>query len=301
MDPSIGRLVDSCNDQSQPRKVVGMHHTTTRSQKWLAVLGAAIVIGLIASLTSPSRAADLPATTTATAQKSGFRLTFQMPALLKRLNSTATNPKTSAPSQDVVDELREIYRQNGLAMPPMTLQELAKQKDQANISAVKTIQHLAPAALPKAPPIDFISTSQAAATTAASLVPTPDPTHVQAVLKRFRQRKQIDGRPHRGGLKGFCPVALKDRQELVDARPEFNTIHQGRMILFSSKTAKTNFLARPDAYLPVAGGLDVVSVHRRRPSIGQLDHATWYHGRLYLFATKANLLEFQQQPDRFER
>jgi hypothetical protein len=73
------------------------------------------------------------------------------------------------------------------------------------------------------------------------------------------------------------------------------------MILFSSKAAKTKFVARPDTYLPVAGGLDVVTAHRRRPSMGQLDHATWYHGRLYLFATKANLLEFQQQPDRFER
>ncbi len=280
-----------------------MHHTTTRNQKRLAVLGTAIVIGLIASLTSLSRAADLPATTSATAQKSGFRLTLQMPALLKRLTRTATNPKTSAPSQDVVDELREIYRQNGLAMPPMTFQELAKQKDPANNTSVKTVQHLAPAALPKAPPIEFISATQAtpAPTLAPALAPTPDPTHVQATLRRFRQRQQIDGRRHRGGLKGFCPVALKDRQELVDGRPEFNAIHQGRIILLSSKTAKTEFLARPDAYLPVAGGLDVVSVHRRKSSMGQLDHAAWYRGRLYLFVTKANLLEFQQQPDRFER
>jgi YHS domain-containing protein len=278
-----------------------MHHTTTRNQKWSAVLGTAIVIGLITSLTSSSRAADLPAKTTATAQKPGFRLTLQMPALLKRLTRTATNRKTSAPSQDVVDELREIYRQNGLAMPPMTLQELAKQKDPANNTSVKTIQHLAPAALPEAPPIEFIFTSQLAPTPAPALAPTPDPTHVQATLRRFRQRQQIDGRRHRGGLKGFCPVALKDRQELVDGRPEFNAVHQGRMILFSSKTAKTEFLARPDAYLPVAGGLDVVSVHRRQPSMGQLDHATWYRGRLHLFVTKANLLEFQQQPDRFER
>ncbi len=299
MDPSIGRLVDSCNDQSQPRKVVGMHHATTRSQKWLAVLGTAIVIGLVASLASPSRAADRPATTTATAQKSGFRLNVRMPALLKQLTRTATNQMTSAPSRDVVDELREIYRQNGLAMPPMTLEELAKHKNQANNTSIITVQHLAPAALPIAPPIDFIPTSQAPPTPA--LAPTPDPTHVQATLRRFRQRQQIDGRRHRGGLKGFCPVALKDRQELVDSRPEFNAVHQGRMILFSSKTAKTAFLARPDAYLPVAGGLDVVSVHRQQPTMGQLDHATWYHGRLHLFATKANLLEFQQQPDRFDR
>ena len=51
----------------------------------------------------------------------------------------------------------------------------------------------------------------------------------------------------------------------------------------------------------MAGGTALVSASHRRPRMGQLDFATWYKGRLYLFATKANLAEFQQQPDRFDR
>jgi len=271
----------------------------TQTGKWQSVRRTTLGICLGACLLSPSLAADQPAQPA----KSTFRLTFPVPSLLKGLAAQPTPPQKTAPSDAVVEELREIYRQNGLAMPPMTLEGLdRRQQGLETPSTVKPTEHLvpaAPAALPPMPAIKFLPT--ALDTPASAPTPIPNPTHVQATLKRFHQREQINGRRHRGGLKGFCSVALKDRRELVDARPEFNATHKGRMILFSSKDARTAFLARPEAYLPVAGGTDLVSASRRRPRMGQLDHATWYKDRLYLFATKANLAEFQQQPDRFGR
>ena len=94
---------------------------------------------------------------------------------------------------------------------------------------------------------------------------------------------------------------MKDQCKLIKARSEFSVPHQGRVIKLSSAQARTAFLAQPKSYLPVAGGTDLVSASQQNPLMGQLDHATWYRGQLFLFATKANLLEFQQQPDRFAR
>ena len=293
-----------------------MLRKTTRTGTWLSVCGAMLGICLGACLTRPSLAENPSRKTSKTAKlakktQSTFRLTFPVPTLLKRLAAGPAPAPQPAPSDAVVEELREIYRQNGLAMPPMTLEGLdRRQQGLATPSRVTPTEHLAPAAPPALPPMPSVKFLPGALDTPKlapkpkprpTLHPTPNPTHVQATLKQFRQREQINGRRHRGGLKGFCPVALKDRRELVDGRPEFNATHQGRMILFSSGTARTAFLARPEAYLPVAGGTDLVSASHRRPRMGQLDFATWYKGRLYLFATKANLAEFQQQPYRFDR
>ena len=276
-----------------------MLRTTTRTRQLLSVYATTLGICLGSCLAGNSFADD-PAPKTA---KSTFRLTFPVPALFKRLAAQPASTPRSAPSDAVVEELREIYRQNGLAMPPMTLEGLDRR--QQGLTTPRTVtptEHIvpaAPAALPPMPAIKFLPGNLD--TPGLAPKPTPNPTHVQAILKQFRQREQINSRRHRGGLKGFCPVALKDSRELVDGRPEFNATHQGRMILFSSRKARTAFLARPEAYLPVAGGTDLVSASRRRPRRGQLDFATWYQGRLYLFATRANLAEFQRQPDRFGR
>ena len=86
----------------------------TRTGDCLSILGTTVGICLGACLLRPSVANDQPTA----APASGFRL----PALLKRLSST---PATrTIPSDAVVDELRELYRQNGLPMPPMMLKDL---------------------------------------------------------------------------------------------------------------------------------------------------------------------------------
>ena len=199
-------------------------------------------------------------------------------------------------------ELREIYRQNGLAMPPMTLEDLnRRQQAIGKPVTVEPIQHLAPVLVPPAPAVDFAPLLIARPSLAPTPTPTPNPTHVQAIVEQHRQHKQITGRGYRYGLKGFCPVALKDQGKLLDTRPEFNVTYRGRVILLSSKEACAAFRTRPEAYLPAAEGIDLVSRSQRRRRLGRLDHATWYRGRLFLFVTKANLIEFQKQPERFTR
>ena len=103
------------------------------------------------------------------------------------------------------------------------------------------------------------------------------------------------------GLGGKCPVALRDDRELIDGLPEFSVTHKGQVILLSSPKARAAFTARPDEYLPAADGMDLVSIDQRRPRLGRLDFATWYRGRLYLFTTQANLIEFGEQPSRYVR
>ena len=88
---------------------------------------------------------------------------------------------------------------------------------------------------------------------------------------------------------------------MVDGLPKFSVTHNGRVILLSSAKARATFTAQPEAYLPAADGMDLVSVDQRRPRLGTLDYATWYRERLYLFTTQSNLVEFREQPERYVR
>ncbi|HAA60278.1 MAG TPA: hypothetical protein DCE39_05050, partial [Planctomycetaceae bacterium] len=103
------------------------------------------------------------------------------------------------------------------------------------------------------------------------------------------------------GLGGKCPVALRDQRKLVDGLAKFSVTHNGRAILLSSAKARATFTDQPEAYLPAADGMDLVSIDQRRPRLGTLDYATWYRGRLYLFTTQSNLVEFREQPERYVR
>ena len=96
-------------------------------------------------------------------------------------------------------------------------------------------------------------------------------------------------------------IALRDQRKLVDGLPKFSVTHNGQVILLSSAKARATFTAQPEQYLPAADGMDLVSIDQRRPRLGKLDHATWYRGRLYLFTTQSNLIEFGEQPDRYVR
>ncbi len=102
------------------------------------------------------------------------------------------------------------------------------------------------------------------------------------------------------GLKGFCPVAIRDERRLVPAVDEFSCEHQSQMFRFSSAEALAKFQAHPEHYAPVAGGLDVVAV-RQGESVanGTLDYAVWYRHRLHLFSTAENLASFRATPRSF--
>jgi len=113
-------------------------------------------------------------------------------------------------------------------------------------------------------------------------------------------RSVSSARSSRTGLMGYCPVVLRDERELVPASAEFTSVFGGREYQFSSAEAKRTFEANPRLYVPAVGGQDVVHLAEGERGIpGSLAHATWYRGRLYLFASDTTLQQFVAEPSRF--
>ena len=113
-------------------------------------------------------------------------------------------------------------------------------------------------------------------------------------LKRLHERSGMKG------LKGFCPVALRETRELVDALPEFVTTYRKQKYHFSSTEARDKFDLNPSRYAPAAYGADVVALSRDKDVVqGSLDFAAWYKGRLYLFGSQENYEEFIADPTKF--
>ena len=104
------------------------------------------------------------------------------------------------------------------------------------------------------------------------------------------------------GLKGFCPVTLKDQRELRDAKPEYNSNYRGQKFHFSTPEARDRFNENPAFYAPAAYGADVVALGRDKDVIeGTLDYAAWYKGRLYLFGSQANYDTFVKTPAKYAK
>ncbi len=125
-------------------------------------------------------------------------------------------------------------------------------------------------------------------------------TRIDRGESRVELDRKLAERSGLGGFQGFCPVALRDRRTLVDARPEFLTVYEGRTYEFSSAEAKARFEASPERYAPAQGGRDVVLAARGETEVeGNLSHAAWFKDRLYLFRTAESLKEFNAQPAKF--
>ena len=113
-------------------------------------------------------------------------------------------------------------------------------------------------------------------------------------LRKIAERSELTG------LKGFCPVALRDSRELKDARPSFQAKFNDNYYNFSSAEALAKFEADPKKYVPAAAGQDVVlAANEGSNREGSLDRAVWYRNRLYLFSTKASHEEFVASPSKF--
>jgi YHS domain-containing protein len=112
--------------------------------------------------------------------------------------------------------------------------------------------------------------------------------------------QQIRERGGMKGLKGFCPVLLRDDRELRDSQPEFYSNHRGQKFHFASAEAKARFDRNPARYAPAAYGADVVVLIRDKDvAEGSLDHAAWYRGNLYLFANDETYGAFVADPVKY--
>ena len=114
--------------------------------------------------------------------------------------------------------------------------------------------------------------------------PTFDGIEDQATRDKM---KKIHERGTMKGLKGFCPVTLRDERELVDAKPDFHSTFRGQKFHFADADAKLKFDEEPVRYAPAAYGADVVALTRDKDVVeGSLDFAAWFKGRLYLFGSQ---------------
>ena len=123
--------------------------------------------------------------------------------------------------------------------------------------------------------------------------PAPKDEHEEK-LNKIAERTELMG------LKGFCPVVLRDERDLRDASPMFSSEFEGQNYNFSSDEARKKFEANPVAYAPAAGGKDVVlSSDDKTDAEGTLDYAVWFKDRLYLFSTKESLQTFVISPAKY--
>jgi YHS domain-containing protein len=119
-------------------------------------------------------------------------------------------------------------------------------------------------------------------------------------IERRRQLERIQARPDLTGFKGFCPVALRDQRQLVDARPQIQSTFGLHTWTFSSDEARLAFETDPQRYAPAAGGADVVLLSSRQEEVpGKLDFALWYRGRLHLFSSRETMATFLDNPQQF--
>ncbi|NOX55731.1 MAG: YHS domain-containing protein [Planctomycetes bacterium] len=128
----------------------------------------------------------------------------------------------------------------------------------------------------------------------------PSPKAAQSPVAKTIQQKYQKIAERRGltGLKGFCPVELRDHRELVDGKKQFASVYHSKTYHFSSKAAKAKFDRSPKRYAPAADGHDVVLLKKTgEQHEGTLDHAVWFQDRLYLFTSKVTMETFVASPD----
>jgi len=121
----------------------------------------------------------------------------------------------------------------------------------------------------------------------AKKAPQPD---AKTKLQKIAERQELKG------LKGFCPVALRDSRDLIDAEPQFKAEFEGRTYNFSSAEALKKFESNPKMYAPANAGIDVVAALEEADIEGTLDHAVWYKNRLFLFSSQQTLDQFSIAP-----
>ena len=123
----------------------------------------------------------------------------------------------------------------------------------------------------------------------------------QIDLKQKRDKlKKITERYGLKGFKGFCPVALRDQQKLINSKSEFKSIYDSRIYFFSSSQARDSFESTPEHYAPAHGGKDIVMLRKDEKKVqGSLDHAVWFQNRLYMFSSADSLKTFIKTPKRY--
>lgn len=178
-----------------------------------------------------------------------------------------------------------------IALPTMPELTLPDADDSPKVLEAPQTANASPAmdTYPPAPPMPEIS-----GTTLDIGALKPAEEGEEAYMEKIRRIRDRFGMK---GLKGFCPVTLRDERELLDAKPEYFYTHRGQKFHFATADARNKFEADPGLYAPAAYGADVVALGRDKDVVeGTLDYAAWFKGRLYLFGNQANYETFVRSP-----
>ena len=129
--------------------------------------------------------------------------------------------------------------------------------------------------------------------------PEPQPQIKVQPKAEVKQSKMemIASRSGQTGLKGFCPVKLRDSRDLVDANDNFAAIYNDKKYSFSDSEALQKFIAQPEMYAPANQGVDIIHYSLTGEELeGTLDYAVWFKGRLYLFSSPETMETFVAAP-----
>ena len=231
-----------------------------------------------------------------------------------KLNDIPAAPAGPAETSSPFSEMSEAEADKKMEMNPFTGLTLSEEAGSANPAANKTAAADSTLVPPPAsaedpfadelkkmgivpPSAESPSTPAVLPTPKSSDTPTFDGIEDQATREKM---KKIHERGSMKGLKGFCPVTLRDQRELVDAKPEFHSTFRGQKFHFADADAKLKFDEEPARYAPAAYGADVVALTRDKDVVeGTLDFAAWFKGRLYLFGTQEAHDTFVGDPSKY--
>jgi len=197
---------------------------------------------------------------------------------------------------------------NAPAMPaPMPVGERTASKEPATLPTLKTDSlSLEEAPKPAGTATTEITIKPAPSTMEPKPIPVPNvETEETKTAKNNSQPdsaqkskfERIAARVGQTGLKGFCPVVLRDDRDLLDSRPEFSMTYNGFDYEFSSQDAMQVFASEPLKYAPASSCSDVIHLALTgEQKTGSLDHAVWYKGRLYLFSSVETMETFVAAP-----
>ncbi len=192
------------------------------------------------------------------------------------------------------------------AMPETPSLEVPEESDPFAAPLEVAAEGAAPLAVPRddAPGLDVPAPAgESSVPVATTTPPAPAETQPISALPQTDTDAKMALIRERGGmkgLKGFCPVTLRDDRELLDAQPEFYSSFRGQKFHFATPGAKDKFDADAQRYVPAAYGADVVVLIRDKDvAEGSLDFAAWYKGKLYLFSGAATHDTFVADPAKY--
>jgi YHS domain-containing protein len=156
-----------------------------------------------------------------------------------------------------------------------------------------------PRTLPSQPPVPFPSEDSSGSEKPPRPLPAQPPLEL-SIIGPSKDAERPGAPVVAKAMRGWCPVVLKDERKLLEARPHIRSEYRGKIYTFSSVEAKQTFDDDPYKYAPAGNGIDVVKLAAGEPGVdGTLEHAAWYRGRLYLFASGETRREFVETPSKF--